>query len=225
MSKKLKIAFVVVAVLTLITREKVCEHPGFGHANLHAAVFSYPDSAPNDFSSKEISSDTLTRDLFIHNSKLKGSDGFRDNNLSARVQFFSKTSIDQSDSEPIRADWKVLMDIEYELEYYKEFNMEIYAPIFSKKVKKLHGKEIIIDGHVIPLDVQQEIVALSYNPYASCFFCGQASPASVMSLHLKDKSKRYKKDSFNKFKGTLYLNQDNPDEFYYILRNAIAIKN
>jgi hypothetical protein len=164
-------------------------------------------------------------DSFMADTKLNSEDGPGDKKLRPKAQFVSYTSIDQGIAEPIRADWKVLMDIDYKLQYYKEFNMEIYAPIFTKAVKKLHGKEVIIDGHVIPLDVKQEMIALSYNPYSSCFFCGQASPASVISLHLKDKSKRYKKDSFKKFRGTLYLNQDDPDEFYYILRDAVEIKN
>ena len=63
-------------------------------------------------------------------------------------------------------------------------------------------------------------MSLSYNPYASCFFCGKASPASVMSMYLKDEDVRYKMDDFKTFRGTLHLNYDDPNEFYYILRDA-----
>lgn len=135
----------------------------------------------------------------------------------------SMNEISESDhpiSPPIEVDWKVLMNIDYELRYFKEVDLEIYAPVFSKAVKALHGKEVIIEGYVIPFDEEGELLSLSFNPYASCFFCGKASPASILSIYLKDKKKRYKIDDYKKFRGTLYLNKDDPNEFYYILRNA-----
>lgn len=224
MTKRYKILIAILSFLALLTREKVCEHSGFGHAYLHGSVLRASDSDSSGFSYEEFSFGSSMGDSFIADTKLNSEDGPGNKKLRPKAQFVSYTSIDQDIGEPIRADWKVLMDIDYKLQYYKEFNMEIYAPVFTKAVKKLHGKEVIIDGHVIPLDVKQEIIALSYNPYSSCFFCGQASPASVISLHLNDKNKRYKKDSFKKFRGTLYLNQDDPDEFYYILRDAVEMK-
>ena len=41
-----------------------------------------------------------------------------------------------------------------------------------------------------------------------------------MNMYLKDEGKRYRMDEFKKFRGTLHLNSDDPDEFYYILRDA-----
>lgn len=127
---------------------------------------------------------------------------------------------DDAISGPIEIDWQVLLDIDYELRYYKEFDMEMYDPVFSKAVEALDGKEVVIEGYVIPFEVEEELLTLSFNPYASCFFCGNASPASVISLYLKEKDQRYKTDDFKKFSGTLYLNHDDPNEFYYILRDA-----
>ena len=112
------------------------------------------------------------------------------------------------------------MDINYELRYFKELDMEIYAPVFSEAVKALDGKEVILEGFVLVFDEEPDLLSLSANPYASCFFCGKASPASVISMYLKKKRKRYKMDDFKKFRGTLHLNHDDPNEFYYILRNA-----
>lgn len=123
-------------------------------------------------------------------------------------------------AEPIEIDWRVLLNIEYKLKYFKELDMKMYAPVFSEAVTALHGKEVIIEGFVIPFDEEAEVLSLSFNPYASCFFCGKASPASIISMYLKNKRKRYKMDDFKKFKGTLYLNHDDPNEFYYILREA-----
>lgn len=123
-------------------------------------------------------------------------------------------------SDPIEIDWQVLINIDYELRYFKELDMEMYDPVFSKAVEALDGKEVIIEGYIIPFEVEEELLTLSLNPYASCFFCGNASPASVISLYLKEKGQRYKTDDFKKFRGTLYLNYDDPNEFYYILRDA-----
>lgn len=113
------------------------------------------------------------------------------------------------------------MEINYQLKYFSELEMEIYAPVFPKEIKELDGKEVAIIGFVIPFDEEEQLLSLSANPYAACFFCGQASPASVMSMYLKNKRKRYKVDDFKRFRGTLHLNHDDPNEFYYILRNAV----
>ncbi len=119
---------------------------------------------------------------------------------------------------PVEVSWPELTDIRYQLYYFKKVEMEIFAPVFPKAIQALDGQEVLIEGFVLPLD--EETLSLSYNPYASCFFCGKASPASVMNMYLKDDSKRYRMDEFKKFRGTLHLNSDDPDEFYYILRDA-----
>ncbi|MEM6317457.1 MAG: hypothetical protein AAF960_07285 [Bacteroidota bacterium] len=121
---------------------------------------------------------------------------------------------------PIKIDWNLLMEIEYNLKYYQEFEMKIYAPVFTQNLIALDGKEVLIEGFVIPLDEEGDLVALSANPFASCFFCGKASPASVMSLYLK-KKKLYKMDDYRKFKGRLRLNYNDPEEYYYILEDAV----
>ncbi len=101
--------------------------------------------------------------------------------------------------------------------------MVAYAPIFNSNLEFLHEKEVIVEGFVIPLEDNQNPIALSSNPFSSCFFCGQASPASVISVYLKNEKKRYKTDDFKKFKGIIYLNYDDPNNFYYILREAIEL--
>ena len=130
---------------------------------------------------------------------------------------------DNSDQEPIRVNWDVLMDIEYKLKHFEEIGMEIYAPDFMKAQKELDGKEVIIEGYVIPFDEDGGSLTLSHFPFAACFFCGNASPASVISMYLRNEKKRYKIDDFKKFRGTLHLNYDDPYEFYYILRDAREI--
>ncbi len=127
-------------------------------------------------------------------------------------------------TEAIIVDWYMLEDIQYKLKYFEEIDFEAYAPIFSKTIQSLQGKEIVVKGYVIPLFENEEPLALSANPYSSCFFCGQASPASVMSMYMKNKGLNYKMDDFKTFKGTLYLNYDDPNEFYYILKDVVQVK-
>lgn len=121
---------------------------------------------------------------------------------------------------PVKIDWKVLSDIKYRLKYFPAFEMSIYAPVFSKTVKALDGKTVDIEGFVIPFEEDDKQMALSANPYASCFFCGQAGPASIISVRLLKSGKRFKLDAFQSFRGRLRLNHDDPNEFYYILEEA-----
>lgn len=124
------------------------------------------------------------------------------------------------DSKPTKIDWSLLMEIELNLKLYQTRELQIYNPVFTEALVALDGKEVIIEGFVIPLDQNGDLVALSANPYASCFFCGKASPASVMSLYLK-KKKLYRIDDFRKFRGTLKLNYNDPKEYYFILEDAV----
>ena len=136
---------------------------------------------------------------------------------------FTSFTSGKSSNKPIVIDWELLLDIEYQLKYYQSFEMEIYAPVFTEALKAIDGKEVIIKGFVVPFDESGELLALSANPFASCFFCGKASPASVISMYLR-KQKLYKIDDFRKFRGVLKLNYDDPEEYYYILKNAVPIK-
>lgn len=121
---------------------------------------------------------------------------------------------------PIRVRWQLLTSIKYEPKYFPEVEMEMLSPIFTDTIKKLNGKLIEIEGYVIPFDENISIIALSANPYASCFFCGKASPASVMTLKMAYAGKRFKTDEFLKFVGRLRLNFNDPQEFYYVLEKA-----
>lgn len=126
--------------------------------------------------------------------------------------------------EPIKVEWSDLESIEYQMRYFKSYDLDMNTPVFDDKQKALDGKRIIITGFVIPLEENTELLSLSANPFASCFFCGNASPASVMSLYMKESGKRYIVDDFKTFIGTLRLNYDNPDEFIYYLENAEEIE-
>ena len=130
----------------------------------------------------------------------------------------------ENQQDPIVLKWEDLIDINYKVRYFESLEMDVNAPVFGKTQKALDGKKVIIKGFVIPFDENMEYLSLSANPYASCFFCGNASPASVISMYMKDGTKRYQIDDFKSFKGTLHLNYDDPNEFIYILKDAEEVK-
>lgn len=121
-------------------------------------------------------------------------------------------------------DWKYLADVKFEDKYYAELEAWYLFPKFSKKIKALSDKRIIIKGYIIPLDVEGGIYALSAYPFSSCFFCGGAGPESVMSIKFKGSHKKYKTDDVVTFTGKLELNDSNVEEFNYILHEAEEIK-
>ncbi|NRB51882.1 MAG: hypothetical protein HRU41_29690 [Saprospiraceae bacterium] len=219
MSATFKVLLAAFLFAGVFTQNRTCEHLGFGQANWHDATIAAESKV--DFMADEVlpnNAPLSARLTALHTGQLRDGGGNEEIRAS-KPQFVNQTA-SSTTAEEIEVDWRVLINIEYKLRYFEELGMEMYSPVFTDAVKELHGKEVVIEGFVIPFDEAEELLSLSFNPYASCFFCGKASPASVISMYLKDNRKRYKIDDFLKFKGTLYLNQDDPNEFYYILRDA-----
>lgn len=121
---------------------------------------------------------------------------------------------------PIVLSWETLINIEYRSEYFEEMGMDLYSPVFTKALEELDGKWVEITGYVIPVVEDGTEIALSQNPYAACFFCGKASPASVMSVSFAKPIRRLRTDDYKTFSGRLKLNYDDPNQFYYILEEA-----
>jgi hypothetical protein len=120
--------------------------------------------------------------------------------------------------------WKTMQNIKFEKKYYKEIDGEMQAPVFTDELKKLDKTIVQVEGYVVPVDEKGRYVALSANPYASCFFCGKAGPASVMTIRFKKKNTTFKTDDYIHFKGKLELNYSDINEFYYILNDAEEIE-
>lgn len=201
----------------VFTQDKICQHLGFGQAKHHAVA------RPKTQKAKLVSdSDAYKNDYFVNDSLYRWDKQSFDWITTNEIQTPSAKGLelDNTAEEPVRIDWELLTNIHYRLRYFNKINMEMYAPVFSESLKKIDGKEVIIEGFVFPLDEEEGTLSLSRNPYASCFFCGKASPASVMSIYLKKDNNRYKIDDFRKFRGTLHLNQNDTDEFYYILKDV-----
>ena len=116
--------------------------------------------------------------------------------------------------------WETLADVQFTDKYMKEEEAYYLYPHFGASVKALEGKEVFLEGHMLPIDPKEGIYILSMNPFASCFFCGQAGPESIVELKLKPGHPRFKMDQVIMIKGKLRLNQDDIYQCNYILEEA-----
>lgn len=123
---------------------------------------------------------------------------------------------------PTEVTWKQLLKIGFVPHYDKDLEMEVYAARYSKRMRKLAGQLVEVEGYVIPYEPGAATFALSANPFASCFFCGKASPASVMTVEATGDAD-YDTDDFRRFRGRLQLNADDAEEFYYVLEEAVEV--
>lgn len=94
---------------------------------------------------------------------------------------------------------------------------------FSEKLNTLEGEEVVITGYFLMLDGNQSMYMLSKNPMASCFFCGNGGPETVVGLHFEDKP-AFNMDDLLSVKGILRLNRNNPNQYYYRLEQADALR-
>lgn len=120
----------------------------------------------------------------------------------------------------VKLTWAVMQDIRLLKNYYEQAGTEMLAPVFSDTLRRLEGRIVEVEGYVVPVDEEGRYVALSATPYASCFFCGKGSPASVMTVNFSTPDTRFDVDDHHRFRGRLRLNYDQIDEFYYVLDNS-----
>ncbi len=119
--------------------------------------------------------------------------------------------------------WKQLAKVGWTKAYVTELDDYYDLPLFSSEIKALNGKQIVIEGFSIPLEVEGKTFALSAQPSRMCFFCNGAGPESVMEVIVNKEDKSFDKvrtDWFIKIKGTLKLNRKDPDHLMYILENV-----
>lgn len=120
--------------------------------------------------------------------------------------------------------WELLSTVEIVKGYDEFMGAEIEKPKFSEQLKLQQGKEITLEGFIIPLQQEgdQDYFILSRFPYQSCFFCGQAGPETVVEVY-SDVKFRYT-DERVRVTGTLKLNEDNPLHLFYVVEATDVIK-
>lgn len=117
--------------------------------------------------------------------------------------------------------WNTLKNVRYEEKADPTYKV-VYKPIYGKPVRELEDKTIQIKGFIIP--ITKNTYALSKNPFAACFFCGQAGPETVMGIQFKKLKDKLKTDMFVTLKGKFILNYDNPDDWMYHIIEAEIIE-
>ncbi|WP_394351651.1 hypothetical protein [Lunatibacter salilacus] len=114
--------------------------------------------------------------------------------------------------------WKDLSEVTYKIG--EDEWGELYLPVFGPKIKDMEGKVVEADGYIIPFEgmFKPEHIILSSLPLAECFFCGSGGPETVMEVMLSTPVKYTSKRV--KVKGTLTLNDKDPEKLMYILTDA-----
>jgi hypothetical protein len=104
--------------------------------------------------------------------------------------------------------WNTFAQVKFHREYSETFGFEVNVkpPEFSKELMALNGKEIKVKGYVIPVDVEFGMYMVSANPFANCFFCGNAGPETVVELFPNGRFPRFATDQMVTFKGVLQIN-------------------
>ena len=121
--------------------------------------------------------------------------------------------------------WKTLSKITYKQQYDEIMGFDIDVPVFSQSVKDLEGKEVEVEGYIIPVEgyKQQSNFVFSAYPYNMCFFCGGAGPETVMEVNSDDPKITYTSKPIT-IKGTLELNSGDINRLMYTLNDAVLIE-
>lgn len=120
--------------------------------------------------------------------------------------------------------WKTLSKLTYKKQYDEMLGFKVDVPVFSDEIKKLEGKEVVIQGYIIPVEgykSHKEFIFSAY-PYNMCFFCGGAGPETVMEIVAK-KPVPYTADPI-KLRGKLELNATDINRLMYALRDAEMVE-
>lgn len=117
--------------------------------------------------------------------------------------------------------WKLLGMIKFIKKADKEYG-EIMYPQVSSFLKQKNGKTISMSGFIIPID--NTTFALSKNVFASCFFCGQAGPETIMGIKFKGDTPKLKTDQYVTLVGTFRINENDVEDWIYHIENAVIVK-
>ena len=90
--------------------------------------------------------------------------------------------------------WSTLGLMKYERQFSEDDGINANrggGSKFRPLIEALNGKEIEVTGYIIPLSGKkaQSHLMFSLYPYATCFFCGNAGPETVMEVFMKEDKK------------------------------------
>ncbi|HAO14296.1 hypothetical protein [Tenacibaculum sp. C7A-26P2] len=118
--------------------------------------------------------------------------------------------------------WKEFSDVTFKSEYNTLYKASYLVPTFGKVIKSYEGKKIKIKGYFIDISGDGEMLILSKNPMAACYFCGGSGPESIIEIAFQ-KPPSFKTDEVIEVEGILKLNNEDVEHCNYILEKASGI--
>ncbi|NBL65504.1 hypothetical protein GV828_09860 [Flavobacterium sp. NST-5] len=118
--------------------------------------------------------------------------------------------------------WKLLGVIKYVKKMHKDYPEGVQYPIINTTLKAKNKKRIVMSGFIIPID--NTTYALSKNVFASCFFCGQAGPETIMGIKFKGSTPKLKTDQYVTLEGNFRINETNIEDWIYHIEDAVIVK-
>ncbi len=121
--------------------------------------------------------------------------------------------------------WNTLGMVTFDTTFDPDWGIDIQIPEFGPLINALEGKELTVEGYIIPLTgkVKQYHFMLSRYPQSMCFFCGAAGPETAMQVFTADKVKVAYSDDKIKMKGILRINDKDINNPLYTLEDAVLI--
>ncbi|RYD94258.1 MAG: hypothetical protein EOP54_17835 [Sphingobacteriales bacterium] len=117
--------------------------------------------------------------------------------------------------------WKLLSQIKYVKKPSPDYPEGVMYPVINPTLKAKNNKTIVMSGFIIPID--NKTYALSKNVFASCFFCGQAGPETIMGIKFKVAGTKLKTDQYVTLSGTFRYNENDVDDWIYHIENAVVV--
>ena len=118
--------------------------------------------------------------------------------------------------------WKLLGQIKYMKKASPDYPEGVMFPVINPTLKAKNKKPIVMSGFIIPIDNKN--YALSKNVFASCFFCGQAGPETIMGIKFKNPGMKLKTDQYVTLSGTFRYNDSDANDWIYHIDNAVITK-
>lgn len=118
--------------------------------------------------------------------------------------------------------WKQLGAIKFLKKKHKDYPEGVMFPLVNTTLKAKNKKRIAMSGFIVPID--NTTYALSKNVFASCFFCGQAGPETIMGIKFKGSTPKLKTDQYVTLEGNFRVNETDIEDWIYHIEDAVIVK-
>lgn len=121
--------------------------------------------------------------------------------------------------------WNMLSMVTFERTFDEEFGIDVEKPMISPIIQAMDGKEIELEGYIIPLTgkIEQSHFMLSKFTQSMCFFCGKAGPETAAQVFTKDGKKIPFTDEKVRVRGILRVNVTDVTSLLYTIENGVMI--